>query len=56
MFFFVGTIPGNFHIIVHNYHIKKAYNVLRDFIVKELEAQKDEGVNVTLIRAITESE
>jgi len=34
-----GTTPGNFDIVIHNLHLKKAYLELRDFILKELEAQ-----------------
>ncbi|XP_055692225.1 guanylate kinase isoform X2 [Lutzomyia longipalpis] len=37
-----GSIPGNFHIIIHNLQVKKAYEELRDFVVKELETQREE--------------
>lgn len=45
-----GIVPGNFHIVIHNSHLKKAYQALRDFVLKELETQRDEGINVTLHR------
>lgn len=41
-----GLKPGNFDIVVHNLHLTKAYKELRDFILKELEAQFKEGINV----------
>ncbi|XP_063710016.1 guanylate kinase isoform X2 [Culicoides brevitarsis] len=37
-----GNTPGNFDVIIHNVTLKKAYQELRDFIVKELETQRDE--------------
>lgn len=43
-----GLATGNFDIVVHNLHLKKAYKELRDFILKELEAQFKEGINVQL--------
>lgn len=46
----VGKVPGNFHIVIPNYHLKKAYHALRDFVLKELETQRDEGINVILHR------
>lgn len=45
-----GTTPGNFDIVVHNYNLKKAYAALRDFIVRELETQQNQGINVSLTR------
>lgn len=45
-----GKKPGNFDIVIHNYHLKKAYTVLRDFILKELEEQLKEGINVNINR------
>lgn len=45
-----GTAPGNFDVIVHNLILKKAYIELRDFILKELETQLQEGINVTVSR------
>lgn len=41
-----GLKPGNFDAVIHNLHLKKAYKELRDFILKELEAQFKEGINV----------
>jgi len=45
-----GTTPGNFDAVIHNLHLKKAYIELRDFILKELETQFKEGINVNLNR------
>lgn len=45
-----GKAPGNFDIVIHNHNLKKAYVELRDFILKELETQFKEGINVTLSR------
>lgn len=45
-----GTAPGNFDIVIHNLHLKSAYNELRDFILKELETQFKEGINVNITR------
>ncbi len=45
-----GNTPGNFHIVIHNYDLTKAYQGLRDFVLKELETQRDEGINVTMHR------
>lgn len=45
-----GTTPGNFDVVVHNLVLKKAYVELRDFILKELETQLQEGINVTTSR------
>lgn len=45
-----GLTPGNFDVVIHNLHLKKAYVELRDFIMKELETQFKEGINVTLTR------
>ncbi|XP_055528140.1 uncharacterized protein LOC129720657 isoform X2 [Wyeomyia smithii] len=45
-----GSIPGNFHIVVHNNNLKQAYTELRDFIVRELETQQNQGINVCLTR------
>ena len=52
----IGSEPGNFHIVIHNHNLKKAYNELRDFIVKELETQRNEGINVMLKRCVVDSE
>jgi guanylate kinase len=43
-----GLTPGNFDVVIHNLHLKKAYTELRDFILKELETQFKEGINVQL--------
>lgn len=45
-----GTTPGNFDVVIHNHNLKKAYIELRDFILKELETQFKEGINVNLNR------
>lgn len=50
MFAFVGTTPGNFNVIVENHDVHQAYKDLKDFILKELEHQKKEGVVVDLTR------
>lgn len=45
-----GQTPGNFHRIVENHELNKAYNELSEYIVSELEAQRREGVAVNLTR------
>lgn len=45
-----GTTPGNFDTVIHNHNLKQAYQELRDFILKELETQFKEGINVNLTR------
>ena len=45
-----GLAPGNFDIVIHNLHLKQAYTELRNFVMKELETQFKEGINVTLNR------
>ncbi|CAO1438323.1 unnamed protein product [Diamesa hyperborea] len=45
-----GSAAGNFDVVIHNQIFKKAYHELRDFILKELEAQYNEGINVCLDR------
>lgn len=50
IFLIPGTTPGNFDINIQNCSFKKAYNKLRDFILKELESQYNEGINVCLER------
>lgn len=56
IFFFVlflfdlGTTSGNFHKVVPNYNLKKAYKDLRDFVLEELEQQRDAGINVNVNR------
>lgn len=49
-FVLIGSAAGNFDIVIHNQIFKKAYHELRDFILKELEAQYNEGINVCLDR------
>lgn len=49
--YFLGKTDGNFHIIVLNEEVEKAYKELRDFIVQELEKQQAEGVYVCMKRA-----
>lgn len=52
-----GQKPGNFHVVIHNYSIREAYDELRDFIVKELQLQQDQGINVQITRvALTDSD
>lgn len=46
----LGTAPGNFHKVVPNYNLKKAYKELRDFVLEELEQQRDAGINVNVNR------
>ncbi|XP_055310974.1 guanylate kinase isoform X3 [Sitodiplosis mosellana] len=43
-----GKAEGNFHTIVLNDDVEKAYKELRDFIVQELEKQQANGVYVCL--------
>lgn len=43
-----GTTPGNFDITIQNHNFKDAYTQLREFILKQLELQLNEGINVTL--------
>lgn len=46
----VGTQAGNFHTVIHNHDVKTAYEELREYILKELEAQSGQGINITLKR------
>ncbi|XP_055703669.1 guanylate kinase isoform X3 [Phlebotomus papatasi] len=41
-----GSVPGNFHIVIHNRQLKQAYQELRDFVVKELETQREEAFSI----------
>lgn len=50
LFPFAGNVPGNFDIVITNYDLKLAYQELREFVLKELETQRDEGINVILHR------
>lgn len=38
-----GTKPGNFHIIIENDNVDKAYEQLRDFVIRELNQQRQAG-------------
>ena len=50
IFHFPGTTAGNFDVVIHNNNLKQAYADLRDFIVRELETQQGQGINVSLTR------
>ena len=43
-----GTTPGNFDINIENHSFKEAYTQLREFVLKQLKLQLNEGINVTL--------
>lgn len=43
-----GKTEGNFHIVILNDDVERAYKELRDFIVAELEKQRADGVYVSL--------
>lgn len=43
-----GKAEGNFHIVVLNDDVERAYKMLRDFILAELEKQQADGVYVCL--------
>ncbi|XP_031635156.1 guanylate kinase isoform X2 [Contarinia nasturtii] len=43
-----GKTEGNFHTIILNHDVDKAYKELRDFILKELKQQQAHGVYVCL--------
>ncbi|XP_055595196.1 uncharacterized protein LOC129745858 isoform X2 [Uranotaenia lowii] len=45
-----GNTAGNFDVVINNNHLKQAYSDLRDFIVRELETQQSQGINVCLTR------
>lgn len=45
-----GQTPGNFHRIIENHELGKAYNELSEYIVQELEEQRKDGVTVNLTR------
>ncbi|XP_037025516.1 guanylate kinase isoform X1 [Bradysia coprophila] len=47
-----GKVPGNFHIVIHNYELTMAYQALRDFVLKELETQRDEERNASITPVI----
>lgn len=45
---YTGTVEGNFHIVIPNRDLEQAYAALRDFVIGELQAQKNKGINVSL--------
>ncbi|XP_050080846.1 uncharacterized protein LOC126568419 isoform X2 [Anopheles maculipalpis] len=49
-----GTEVGNFDVVVQNNNLKQAYEDLRNFIVRELETQQGQGINVSLNRVFDE--
>lgn len=49
---FAGTAPGNFNIVIPNRVLTEAYAELRDYVVQQLEAQREQGINVSLRRAV----
>lgn len=51
-----GTAPGNFDVVIPNRVLKQAYAELRDFVVKELQAQRDQGVNVSMRQVVPADE
>lgn len=51
LFFYLGKGEGNFHKVVLNDEVEKAYTELRDFILNELEKQQAQGVFVCLTKA-----
>lgn len=50
-----GQVPNNFHRIIENHDLDRAYKELSEYIVSELEAQRNEGVTVNLTRIPIES-
>ncbi|XP_055375737.1 guanylate kinase [Condylostylus longicornis] len=50
-----GRTPGNFHTIIHNDDIERAYRELKKFILQELEEQQRNGIALNL-RQINSSE
>ncbi|XP_033229295.1 guanylate kinase isoform X2 [Belonocnema kinseyi] len=40
-----GEQPGNFHLVIENDNVEKAYKKLRDFVVSEIERQKGLGAS-----------
>lgn len=51
-----GSAAGNFDVIIANRVLPEAYAQLRDFVVKSLEAQRAQGVEVSLRRVETAEE
>lgn len=47
-------IPGNFDIVIPNIVLKDAYVELRDFVVRELEKQRNQGIDVSIRRVSIE--
>lgn len=47
---YLGQTPSNFHRIIENHDLDRAYKELSEYIVSELEAQRNEGVAVNLVR------
>lgn len=45
-----GSTPGNFDMIVHNANVLQAYTELRNYVIGEIERQRDAGVDCTLTR------
>lgn len=43
-----GTKEGNFHIVISNIVLKKAYGQLREFVLRELETQRNQGIDVSI--------
>lgn len=41
-------VPGNFHKVITNENLKCSYGEFKDFILKELKEQKENGVNIHL--------
>jgi hypothetical protein len=38
-----GKTPGNFDLVVVNDSLDEAYNILREFLMRELEEHKEDG-------------
>lgn len=49
MYLFTGETPGNFHIIIENDDLEKAYETLRTFILTNLNPQHKTGESNVLI-------
>lgn len=47
-----GTAPGNFDVVIPNRVLEQAYAELRDYVLKELQRQRDAGVNVSLRQVV----
>lgn len=44
-----AKVEGNFHQIVNNRFLKKAYSEFRDFVIGELGRRKAEGVEIEIV-------